>query len=111
MSTNLSFNDGAAATLKNGAPVPGDRFSNWVPISRPIGDAATVQATGAIAMFVLRTDYGATFELTQIPVVTTGGVRLVDIAARLILHLMKGGTCSVITGDADTNVYATCGLM
>jgi hypothetical protein len=111
MATSITFNDGAAATLTNGKAVPGDRFSNWVTVTKPVGDSANRQSDGALSMFVFRTDYGATFELTQIPVAVVGGVRSVDVAARLIAWLMRGGTCTVATGDVETNSYATCGLM
>ena len=111
MSTTITFNDGTAATLTNGQAAPGDRFGNWVPQTTPIGAVATLQATGAIAQFRTRMQYGASFEVRRIPVATTGGVRPVDIAVRLIAHLLGGGTCAVNTGDAESNSYATCGLM
>jgi hypothetical protein len=111
VSTTITFTDGVgAATLTNGKPTPGDRFTGWVTNSRPIGDSAHRQSDGALSMFRFRTDYGASFTLTQIPVATNGGVRLVDIAARLVFHLQNGGSCSVNTGDPEVNAYATCGL-
>lgn len=112
MATSITFTDGVgAATLTNGKPTPGDRLSSFVPLTKPVGDSVSRQSDGAISMFVFRTDYGASFTLTQIPVATTGGVRLVDIAARLIAWLMLGGTCVVNTGDVGSASYATCGLM
>src|SRR5690349_10565202 len=111
MPTQITFNDGAAATLKNGKPAPGDRFSAWEVASEPIGDEANNQANAVLTKIRLRTDYGARFELRNIPTKLTGGVRLVDIADRLCVHLKNGGTCSVETGDVDGNTYATCGLM
>lgn len=111
MATSITFTDGiGAATLTNGKPSPGDRFSNWIQSTKPIGDSAPRQSDGRLSMFVFRTDYGASFELTQIPVATTGGVRLVDIAARLVAWLLSGGTCAVNTGDVASAAYATCGL-
>lgn len=112
MASTITFTDTVgAATLKNGKAAPGDRFSNWVPMSRPVGDVAYRLSDGALTRVLLRTDYGASFELRSIPVATVGGVRLVEIADRLILHLLKGGTCAVNTGDASSSSYATCGLM
>lgn len=111
MTTRITFNDGAAAVLTNGKPSPADRFTNWVPRSTPIGDFVERQSDGAVSGFLFRTDHGATFELTQIPVKTSGGVRLVDVANRLIAHLRAGGQCNVETGDVDGSTYATCGLM
>lgn len=111
MATTITFNDGAAATLTNGKPTPGDRFSNWVVQTKPVGDTANRQSDGALMMFAFRTDYGASFELSQIPIATAAGVRMADVAARLLAWLLQGGTCAVNTGDVETNSYATCGLM
>lgn len=61
-------------------------------------------------MLRLRTDYGARFELPHISSRRSGGVAPVDLADRLINHLLNGGTCSVITGDVLSSTYATCGL-
>ena len=111
MATTITFVDGiGAATLSNGKPSPADRFSNWVPSTEPIGASKVVQATGATVMFTYRTDYLASFELAHIPVETTGGVRPVDIAVRLIAWLHAGNTCAVNTGDAESSSYATCGI-
>ena len=112
MSTSIMFTDGiGAATLTNGKPTPADRFTGWVTKSLPVGDSANRQSDGALTRLRYRTDYGASFSLTMIPVATTGGQRLVDIADRLIFWLLNGGTCTVNTGDAESNSYATCGLM
>lgn len=62
-------------------------------------------------MFRLRTDYGASFELRHIPIASVGGVRNVEVADRLIAHLLGGGTCTVNTGDSGSASYTTCGLM
>src|SRR4051794_17818472 len=109
---SISFTDAfGSATLTNGKPSPADRFANWTPKSVPFGDAANRQSDGALTRLKLRDDYGATFDLTMIPVATSGGNRLADIADRLCYHLQNGGTCTVTTGDVDANAYATCGLM
>jgi hypothetical protein len=111
MTATITFVDGiGAATLSNGKPGPASRFGNWVPSTMPIGDAKVVQGTGATVMFTYRTDYLASFELAHIPVETSGGVRLVDVATRLIAWLHAGGTCAVNTGDVEANSYATCGI-
>jgi hypothetical protein len=108
---NIQFTDAiGAATLSNQKPSPADRFSSWVPATIPYGESTTRQSDHATSMFVFGTDYGASFELTKIPVKTIGGVRAIDIAVRLIAWLLLGGTCTVNTGDADGNSYATCGI-
>lgn len=112
MATTITFTDTVgAATLKNGKPSPADRFANWVPLSRDVGDSAPRMSDGAVSMFVYRTDYGCSFELRSIPVAAVSGVRLVEVADRLIKHLLRGGTCAVNTGDSASSSYATCGLM
>ena len=112
MSTTLTFTDATgAATLTNDWPVPADRFSGWTPTPNPVGDGVNTLATGALIFFEQRTDYGASFDLENIPVKgRTAGTNYVAIAARLIAHLKRGGTCTVNTGDASSRSYATCGL-
>lgn len=110
--TQITFTDSiGAATLTNGHPFPANRFADWTPRTRPIGESAVAQGTGATTLFVFRTDFGVTLELRHISSVKVAGVAAADIADRLIVHLLKGGTCSVETGDVDANTYATCGLM
>ncbi len=114
MATQIAFTDAiGAATLTSVVPYPGNRFFNWTPISVPIGESAELQATGAILMFPFRYQYGASFELRSISSIGTGSplVAPSDIADRLRLWLMNGGTCSVATGDSVASTYSTCGLM
>lgn len=112
MPTTITFVDSiGAATLKNGKPTPADRFANWNEDPRPIGESAVRQSDGATMLFLFRRDYGASFELRHIPIAAVGGVRLVEIANRLKMHLLEGGTCAVNTGDTSSSSYATCGLM
>lgn len=105
---SIAFNDGAAATLDNGltaiASGVGSRFANWTPFTRKVGASATSLATGARSMFAFRTDYGASFELRDLPNTALA------VALRLKRWLENGGTCTVTTGDASSRVYTTCGL-
>jgi hypothetical protein len=105
----ITFNDGTAAQLDNGlrlvAGGAGSRFSNWVPMTMPVGPTRANLATGAITQFKFRTDFGAAFELRDIP------LNMVSVADRLRAHLLGGGTCAVYTEDATARTYATCGLM
>lgn len=105
----ISFTDGAgAAQLDNGkvsiAAGVASRFSNWVPFTTLVGSSAVALGTGARHQWTHRTDYGAAFELRDIPNANLA------TALRLIRWLQGGGTCSVTTGDSGSNVYATCGL-
>lgn len=104
MASLVFTDDIGSVTLTNGKPAPADRFSNWVPTSASVGDAAEREGDGAIVMLVVREDWGATFELRKIPVTQ------VDLADRLSRHLKRGGTCTVNTGDSASRSYATCGL-
>lgn len=108
----IQFTDSVgAATLRNRNPAPADRFTNWTPLTRPVGDVRTARGTGARHMFKARTDYAASFQLADIPVKQTSGLYYVEIADRLVAHLLDGGTCSVQPEDGTGTVYATCGLL
>lgn len=106
---SISFNDGTALVLDNGltsvASGVGSRFANWVPITVPYGPSRDALGTGQRYMFKFRTDYGASFEIREIPIANA------YIADRLRTHLLNGGTCAVTTGDSSSRTYATCGLM
>lgn len=105
----IAFTDAAgAAQLDNGmtaiAGGVGSRFTNWVSDSDPIGPEKFALGTGAMAKFTFRTDYTASFDLTNIPNANT------TIIDRLIAWLRGGGQVSVTCGDTLGAVYATCGL-
>lgn len=93
--------DNAMATLAGGVA---SRFANWVPFQRPVGAVATSLGTGARAMFRFRTDYGASFQVPEIPL---GNMAT---ALRLQAHLLDGGTVIVRTDDAAGRTYTTCCL-
>lgn len=111
MATTISFTDGVgAATLSNGKPGRGAQFANWTPLTRPYGTSVTRLSDRATMMFKFGEDYGASFDLRSIPVAAVAGVRMVEVADRLIAWLLEGGTCSVATGDSVSSTYATCGI-
>jgi hypothetical protein len=105
---SITFNDGTSATLDNGttaiAAGVGSRFAAWTPFTRRVGDTAVALATGARNMFIFRTDYGASFELRDVPVTNLA------VALRLVRHLQGGGVCTVTTGDTASRTYTNCGL-
>lgn len=105
---SITFNDGTSATLDNGltstAGGVGSRFASWVPFTRRVGERAVTLATGASFDFTFRIDYGATFQMRDLPNSTQ------SVALRLIRHLQGGGTCTVTTGDAASRVYTTCSI-
>lgn len=105
MASSIQFTDSVgSATLACSWPVPFDRFRNWVPFSRPIGEGANALAEGRRYQFQFRTDHGVRFEMPGI--LNTD----VDIALRLMAHLIGGGLVTVNTGDASSRSYASCGL-
>lgn len=111
MATSIQFTDEiGAATLTNGKVSPADRFATWTPMKRHKGSPTKRDSDNALMLFRTSTIYGATFELQNIPMKSIGGVRNVDVADRLVAHLLGGGTCTVNTGDASSTVYATCGV-
>lgn len=93
-----------AASLTNLKPAPGDRFAGWEPFILPIGPRRHTLGTGTLQRFVFRDDYGARFELTQIPNTE------VALMLRLQQHLLSGGTVVVTCADADLNEYEDCEL-
>jgi hypothetical protein len=105
MATSISFTDGTgAATLTNGKPTPADRFDAWTPFYFPNLEAAHELGSKRRHTFVFGTIYGVRFQLSKIPNSSQ------ETALRLIEHLLKGGTCSVATGDSSSRTYATCTL-
>lgn len=106
---SITFTDGTGtSTLDNGltssAAGVGSRFANWTPFTRRVGESATALATGARYSFTFRIDYGATFEMRDIPNTNQ------SVALRLLRHLQGGGTCTVTTGDTASRAYATASL-
>ncbi len=108
-SAHINFTDGiGAAQLDNGmtasAIADGSHFKNWTSDPTPIGPEKNNLATGQLVKFVFRTDYMASFTLTDIPNANT------VILDRLIEFLRNGGVVSVTTGDTLSSVYPTCCL-
>lgn len=105
---SITFNDGTSATLDNGLTATaggvGSRFASWTPFTRRVGETATALGTGARYSFTFRIDYGATFEMRDLPNTTQ------SVALRLIRHLQGGGTCTVTTDDAAARTYTNCTL-
>jgi len=105
---SITFNDGTSATLDNGltstAAGVASRFASWTPFTRRVGERATALATGASFSFTFRIDYGATFQMRDLPNTTQA------TALRLIRHLQGGGTCTVTTNDAAARIFTNCAI-
>src|SRR5687767_13982376 len=96
MSSSLEFTDEVgAATLTNGFPGPGGRFSGWESDSPIKGVEAEGLGTGTLHVYEFHVKRIATFELRDIP------EDQVAVAMRLILHLNRAGEVEIITGDND----------
>lgn len=97
-----------AQTLTNGltgvAGGTASRFANYTPFTRRIGDTAVALGTGARTMFTFRIDYGATFEMREIPNTSLG------TALSLIRHMQDGGVVSIAVDDGTNGPYTNCVL-
>lgn len=100
---SLAFNDGSAATLASTVPAPANRLRNWRAGVKSIGPGATALGTGARSQWRFRTDFTAALELPYLAEADT------DVALRLIVHLLGGGTVTLATGDSASRSY-TCTL-
>ena len=97
---SLAFTDGTgSATLSNGLSAPADRFANWTPDASPEGVRTPTLGEGITHQWLFRTDYLVALELPHIPASS------LDVAVRLKLHLLGGGTCTVTTGDTSSRTY------
>lgn len=101
---SITFTDNTGtATLDNGLTATaggvGSRFASWVPFTRRIGETATALGTGQRYAFTFRIDYGAAFEMRDLPNTTQA------VALRLIRHLDGGGVVRVTTGDTAAREY------
>lgn len=105
----ITFTDGSGAvTLDNGTTSistgVGSRFADWTPFQRPIGPRATALGTGRPFQFRFRTDYGASFTMTDIP-----NSKMSDML-RCQEWLLRGEAVTVNTGDNASRSYTTCYL-
>lgn len=102
MATEITWTDDLGpATLANGIPEPGDRFSGWTTLTTEKGArvSAVALGTGITSAWNHRTDYGAKFSLNFIE------ITFQQTAARLKEHLEGGGVVTVTTGDNSNNTF------
>ena len=93
---SIAFNDGSGTTTIT-SPVP--RLGNWTPLATPIGPNAVALGSGIAEQWAHRTDYGASFELANVPASS-----LADLQ-RLRLWLLNGNTMTVSTNDLAARSY------
>lgn len=109
--TSIVFDDGTSATLTNGKSYPGNRFDNWTMTPLFRGTRAHRQSDLTPTAFSTSRLTSASFQLSKIPSRTTGGLRYLTIADRLIAHLLNAGSCTVNTGDTDTTIHTSLYLV
>lgn len=104
---SISFNDSAGVTgaagtvtLDNGTTAissgVGSRFADWVPFQKPIGPRVPALGTGVPYQFRFRTDYGASFSMTDIPNTSMTAM------LRTQEWLLRGNAVTVTTGDSGS---------
>ena len=93
---SISFNDGSGTTTITSLT---PRLGNWTPLVTPIGPNAVALGSGVAEQWTHRTDYGASFEMANVPASS-----LADLQ-RLRLWLVNGGTMTVATNDLTANSY------
>lgn len=95
---SIKFTDTSGTyLLHNNKPHPADRFRNWTPDWVPVGDSAVRLSDGAITMFRVRDDYGASFELPYIPALA---------CSNICRHSEDFGTTWVATAGTPTRTPA-----
>lgn len=112
--TYITFNDGEGTMyLRSQWASPANRFANWTPENyRPVGatdEAGVTLANETVHVFTVRTDHGASFDMPGLAAGAEADGPL-DLADRLVAHLLNGGTCAVYTEDNDAASYTNCGL-
>jgi len=100
----IVFTDGTGAvTLDNGTTGislgVGSRFADWTPFQKPIGPRVPALGTGVPYQFRFRTDYGASFSMTDIPNTSMASM------LRCQEWLLRGNSVTVNTGDSAARSY------
>lgn len=77
----------------------GSRFADWTPFQKPIGPRVPALGTGVPYQFRFRTDYGASFSMTDIPNTSMASM------LRCQEWLLRGNSVTVNTGDNAARSY------
>jgi hypothetical protein len=101
----FAFDDGTGSqTLSCSYVAPANRFRDWTPVPKYIGQRAIALGDRRRYQYVLATSQAASFRLPGIPVSNEAVMR------DFILHAEAGGLFTITTDDAETNTYADCQL-
>lgn len=100
----IVFTDGTGAVTLDNATTSvslgvGSRFADWTPFQKPIGPRVPALGTGVPYQFRFRTDYGASFSMTDIP-----NTKMSDML-RCQEWLLRGNSVTVNTGDNAARSY------
>jgi len=100
----ITFTDGTGAVTLDNATTSvslgvGSRFADWTPFQKPIGPRVPALGTGVPYQFRFRTDYGASFSMTDIP-----NTKMSDML-RCQEWLLRGNSVTVNTGDNAARSY------
>lgn len=97
---SITFTDDVGTvTIVSDIPAPGNRCQGWKPLVNPIGPMHNALGTGIPYKYRHRSDYGAKFELRELP------HSMQDDGQRLLDWLLNGGIVTLTTGDANLAEY------
>lgn len=101
MAATISFDDGSGVQTITPSPSHA-RLNRWRPRPQSIGERAIAVGDGAGYHWAHRTDYGASFELPNIP--NTAEAVLQDF----LLWANAFGRFTITSNDSESNVYTAC---
>jgi hypothetical protein len=101
----FTFDDGTGSqTLSCSYQAPANRFRDWTPVPKYIGERAIALGDGRRYQYQHRTSQAASGRLPGIPVSAESTMRA------FILWAEGGGLFTCTTHDAESNEYADCQL-
>ena|SRR5687768_5113409 len=101
MAATISFNDGSGVqTITPSSTV--NRLNKWRPRPQSIGERAIAVGDGAGYHWAHRTDYGASFELPNIPNTSEA------VLQAFLLHANAFGLFTITSADSESNTYTAC---
>lgn len=100
MATITFTDDDGTVVIESDIPAPGNRCQGWKPLVNPVGPMHNALGTGTPYKWTHRRDYGAKFELRELP------RTLQDDCIRLLAWLQEGGIVTLATGDVNASSYS-----
>jgi hypothetical protein len=107
----LTFNDGTGSvTLRGVLAAPFNRFRNFSPTLNMAGVSVSSIGTGRTTLWEYRNDFLVSLELPFISPRGFGGESGTNMAQRLIRHLQRGNTVSLLVEDDVATASVTSWL-